>query len=77
MRLEFSPLAETDLEAIGDYIASDSPGNAPRFVRALGEQCSKKIAKSPMAYVARPELAEHLRTCAHVPVNTAARVVGS
>lgn len=47
MRLEFSPLAETDLEAIGDYIASDSPGNAPRFVRALGEQCSKKKSRSP------------------------------
>ena len=31
MRLEFSPLAEVDLEAIGDYIAKDSPGNALRF----------------------------------------------
>jgi len=28
MRLELSPLAATDLEAIGDYIALDSPGNA-------------------------------------------------
>ena len=64
MRLEFSPLAETDLEAIGDYIASDSPGNALRFVQALGEQC-RKIAKSPKAYVARPELGERLRSCAH------------
>jgi toxin ParE1/3/4 len=58
MRLEFSPLAETDLEAIGDYIASDSPGNVLRFVQALGEQC-RKIAKSPMAYVARPERILH------------------
>ncbi len=28
MRLELSPLAVTDLQAIGDYIALDSPGNA-------------------------------------------------
>ena len=64
MRLEFSPLAEKDIEAIGDYIASDSPGNAQRFVRSIGEQC-RKIANSPMAYVARPDLADHLRSCAH------------
>lgn len=28
MRLELSPLSVTDLQAIGDYIALDSPGNA-------------------------------------------------
>lgn len=64
MLLEFSPLAEADLEAIGDYIASDSPGNALRFVQALDAQC-KKIAKAPMGYVKRPELGESLRSCAH------------
>lgn len=64
MRLEFSPLAEADLEAIGDYIAEDSPGNALRFVEGVREQC-QKIAASPMAYVARPELGEQLRSCAH------------
>lgn len=64
MRLELSPLAESDLEAIGDYIAVDSPGNALQTVRKLQEQC-KRIAKSPMAYVARPELGDRLRSCAY------------
>ena len=63
MRLELSPLAESDLEAIGDYIAVDSPDNAFQFIRKLQEQC-KRFAKSPMAYVARPELGERLRSCA-------------
>jgi len=64
MRLEFSPQAEADVEAIGDYIALDSPSNALRFIQDLRTQC-KKITKSPMAYVARPELGEGLRSCAH------------
>jgi toxin ParE1/3/4 len=64
MRLELSPLAETDLEAIGDYIAVDTPGNALRFIQELGDQC-RKITKAPMAYVARPELGDGLRSCAH------------
>jgi len=64
MRLELSPLAQTDLEAIGDYIALDSPANALKFIQTLREQC-KKIAQSPMAYVARPELGDGLRSCAH------------
>ncbi len=64
MRLELSPLAETDLETIGDYIALDSPGNALRFIQELRDQCSK-LTKAPMAYVARPELGKGLRSCAH------------
>lgn len=64
MQLELSPLAETDLEAIGDYIALDSPGNALRFIQELRDQC-RKITKAPMAYVVRPELGEGLRSCAH------------
>ena len=53
MRLEFSPLAQADLDAIGDYIAKDSPANALRFIQGLREQCHK-ISRAPMAYVARP-----------------------
>ena len=64
MRLEFSPLAEADLEAIGDYIAQDSPGNALRFIQGLRQQC-QKITVAPAAYVARPELGDGLRSCAH------------
>ena len=64
MRLEFSPLAVADLEAIGDYIAEDSPGNAVRFIEGVRVQC-QKIARAPMGYVGRPELGEGLRSCAH------------
>lgn len=64
MRLEFSPLAATDLEAIGDYIALDSPDNALRFIQGMRAQCLK-IVRAPMAYVARPELGDGLRSCAH------------
>jgi toxin ParE1/3/4 len=39
MRLEISPLAEFDLETIGDYIAQDSPVNAVRFVEGWRVQC--------------------------------------
>lgn len=63
MRLELSPLAERDIEAIGDYIALDSPANALRFVASLRHQC-EKIAHAPMVYVARPELGHGLRSCA-------------
>ncbi len=64
MRLEFAPMAEVDLEAIGDFIAHDSPGNAIRFIEGLRVQC-QRIARAPMAYVARPELGDALRSCAH------------
>ena len=64
MQLVFSPLAQTDLETIGDYIALDSPGNALRFIQGLREQCHK-ITRAPLFYVARPELGEGLRSCAH------------
>ena len=63
IQLELSPLAEADLEAIGNYIAANSPANALRFVQDLRAQC-KKITKAPTAYVARPELGEGLRSCA-------------
>lgn len=64
MRLELSPLAQADLDAIGDYIAKDSPSNALRFIQGLREQCHK-ISRAPMACVARPELSDGLRSCAH------------
>ena len=64
MRLQFSPAAEEDLEAIADYIAQDSPANAIRFVDALRVQCQRMVM-APLAHVARPELGEGLRSCAH------------
>ena len=38
MRLNFTPMAEQDLEAIADYIAADNPGRALSFVRELRTQ---------------------------------------
>ena len=64
MRVEISPLAERDLEAIGDYIADDNPSRALSFVAELRALCVK-IAKAPQAYRARPELGEGIRSCAH------------
>ena len=64
MRVTLSPLAERDLESIGDYIAEDNPRRALSFVAELRARCDT-IAKAPQAYRARPELAEGLRSCAH------------
>lgn len=64
MRVTLSPLAERDLEAIGDYIAEDNPPRALSFIAELRTQCAT-IAKAPKAYRARPELGEGLRSCAH------------
>lgn len=63
-RVAFTPLAEADLESIGDYIAQDNPRRALSFLAELREQCGK-IANAPLAYQARPELAENLRSCAY------------
>jgi toxin ParE1/3/4 len=62
MRLEFSPRAFQDLEAIGDYIARDNPKRAASFIRDLREHC-RKMAMTPTAYRQRPELAPGLRSC--------------
>ena len=64
MRLEFSPLALSDLETIGDYISQDSPENALRFIQTLRGQC-QKICLAPLAYVVRLELESGLRSCVH------------
>lgn len=64
MKLEFSPAAEDDLEEIADYIALDSPANAVQFIDKLRDQC-ERLLNSPLGYVARPEIAEGLRSCAY------------
>lgn len=64
MRLEFSPLAQADVQTIGDYISQDSPGNALRFVEGLRAQC-EYTTRAPISYVARLKLADGLRSCAH------------
>nr|WP_305891078.1 type II toxin-antitoxin system RelE/ParE family toxin [Methylomonas sp. WSC-7] len=59
-----TPLAERDIEVIGDYIAQDNPRRAISFVRELFAQC-KTIAENPPGYRLRPELADDLRSCAY------------
>jgi toxin ParE1/3/4 len=64
MRVSISPLAERDLEAIGDYIADDNPSRALSFIAELRTQFAT-IARAPHAYRVHPELGEGIRSCAH------------
>ena len=49
MIVDFSDAAEADLEAIGDYIALDSPRRAGTFLKELRSAC-KKIGDMPRGY---------------------------
>ena len=60
MRCRFTPLAEADLEAIGDDIARGNPRRALTFVQELRERCAK-IVHMPRAAPLRPELGEGIR----------------
>lgn len=55
-----SPLAELDLEDIGDYIARENPHRAISFVLELMQQCDK-IADMPLAFPLRSELGAGFR----------------
>ncbi|MGA2402896.1 MAG: type II toxin-antitoxin system RelE/ParE family toxin [Syntrophobacteraceae bacterium] len=57
MQCVFSPLAELDLEEIGDYIARDNPSRAVSFIVEIREQCAKITAR-PQAAPMRHELGE-------------------
>lgn len=62
--IEFSPLAEIDLETIGDFIAIDHPARAATFVTELRAAC-RNITKLPLAYRRRPEFGPTIRSRAH------------
>jgi len=64
MRLTITPMAEQDLEAIGDYIAADNPVRALSFIKELREQC-QRIAHNPPGYRRRPELGNDIRSSSH------------
>ena len=49
MAIRFTPLASSDLEAIGDYIAQDNPARAYSFVLEIRKQC-RKIASAPIYF---------------------------
>ena len=64
MPVRFTRLAELDLEDIGDTIAADNPSIALRFIRDIRDHC-ERIAATPHAYTARPELGPEIRCCVH------------
>ena len=45
MTVVFSPVAETDLEEIGDYIALANPRRAVTFVREIRDQDARLSAR--------------------------------
>lgn len=63
MRVVITPLAEQDLESVGDYIARDNPVRAITFARELRGQC-ERIALNPQGYRQRQELGDGIRSCA-------------
>ena len=60
MRLEFSRFVETDLEAITDFIAEESPQRAAEFIRQIGGAILR-IAEQPLLYQLRPEIGDEAR----------------
>lgn len=63
MRVEFSALAEGDLEAIADYIALDNPRGAVSFVRELRGKC-QGLGRNPLLYRLRPQIGADARLVA-------------
>ncbi|RAW89011.1 type II toxin-antitoxin system RelE/ParE family toxin [Photorhabdus laumondii] len=64
MKLSISPLAEHDLEEIGDWIAQDNPVRALSFTKELYQQCLL-LAEAPAIYRERPELGKGVRSSAY------------
>jgi len=60
----FSPLAASDLEEIGDYIAKHNPNRALTFVHEIRVRC-QKIVSFPEAAQAHPEYGEGVRMIPH------------
>jgi toxin ParE1/3/4 len=60
MRVEFSRWVESDLEAIGDFIAQDNPRRAVSFIREIRDKIDR-IGRQPLLYQPRPEIGEEAR----------------
>ncbi len=58
--VRLSPQAEDDLEAIGDFIAADSPRRAIAFVDELQRMC-RSVGHAPEAFPLQPALGAGLR----------------
>ncbi|MFT3811291.1 MAG: type II toxin-antitoxin system RelE/ParE family toxin [Micropepsaceae bacterium] len=57
MKVRYTRAAEGDVEAIGDWIAEDSPRGAVAFIERLSRACDA-LASMPLAYPVEPELAD-------------------
>ena len=64
MTVVFSPVAETDLEEVGDYIALANPRRAVTFVREIRDRCNA-IAGAPEAAPLREDIAPGIRMQVH------------
>ena len=60
MQCYFSPLAEFDLEEIGDYIAKDNPSRAVSFISEIREVC-QQLTDTPDLYPLRPDFGDNIR----------------
>lgn len=56
----FTAAAESDLEAIGDFIASDNPSRAVSFICEIRKRC-ERIADAPESHPLLPEFGEAVR----------------
>lgn len=63
MECRFSVAAESDLEEIADYIASDNPRRALSFVQEIRERC-QNLTQFPEAVPLREALGPAIRVVA-------------
>lgn len=66
MKVVFAQAAESDIGEISDFIALDNPRRAESFVDAMIDRCLD-IPAFPEAGVARPDIAEGIRSVMHGP----------
>ena len=64
MTVVFSPVAETDLEEIGDYIALANPRRPVTFVREIRDRCNA-IVGAPEAAPLREDIVPGIRMQVH------------
>ena len=58
MIVEFTAVAEADLEEIGDFIARDNPVRAVSFVQEIARAC-RDLADMPEAWPVVPRYEQH------------------
>lgn len=61
MKIVFSPRAAEDIEDIGDYIFTDNPSAAVKFIADLRSRC-ERLKNAPQGGTLRPELGEATRS---------------